>query len=86
MADKERRIPPKGTLQYRRYWRDKTMWQNLDAQLEQMQFIADNTDSVRKELFDQAVIFLKFASKVVKEGWHLDYIKSSEPDRGESDA
>ncbi len=87
MASMARRIPPRGTVEFRRYWRDKAMWQNLEEQVEQMQHVAENTEPHRREYFNQALICLKLALEAVKEGWKLHYIKSSESDKaGESNA
>lgn len=66
-----KRIPPKGTVEYRRYWRDRHMMDEIELKAKDTQHCAENTELKRSELYKEAAELLKQAHAKFKAGWLL---------------
>jgi hypothetical protein len=68
------RIPQKGTVEYRRYWRDKRILEEIDRVLNEVAFAAEETEPPRRQDFAQARALMVNAKLAFKAGWKKPYI------------
>ena len=65
------RFPPKGTLPYRRYWRDRRVMDEIETTTREVQHCAEDTDPQRQEYYNRALRLMREAHAAMKEGWKL---------------
>lgn len=68
---KRNRIPPKGTPEYRRYWRDKRVIQEIGRVLEEVRHCSENTDIERKQKYMRSMGLILEAKQEFNEGWRI---------------
>jgi len=68
------RIPKKGTPEYRAYWRDRALIDDLKIVRDKLAYIAGMSESARKVLYQQGLTQVDEAIKTFKLGWQLPYI------------
>lgn len=68
------RIPPKGTEEYRRYWRDKRIIDEIKRVEDEVAYTAANTEPNRRPDFERSLKLIREARMTYEQGWKLPYI------------
>lgn len=73
---KERRIPPKGTVEHRRYWRDRRILDEMRAMRESLCSAATDATGEQKREFERAIAKLDESIGLFFIGHKHSYIKA----------